>query len=118
MRELILRFTENPEWLPSVSQDITDAIHAELADVNADPELRASTYASTDSVLRLIVDLSRTGRPPSVAVPPQRRSTTRASSSDVASRLTRSCVPTTSARQRSSADGPQRRTRPSPIHMS
>jgi len=70
MRELILRFTEDPEWLPSVSQDITDAIHAELADVNADPELRASTYASTDSVLRLIVDLSRTGRPPSEAVPP------------------------------------------------
>ena len=64
MREFILRFTEDPEWLPSVSQDITDAIHAELADVNADPELRASTYASTDSVLRLIVDLSRTGRPP------------------------------------------------------
>ena len=70
MRELILRFTENPEWLPSVSQDITEAIHAELADVDADPELRASTYASTDSVLRLIVDLSRTGRPPSEAVPP------------------------------------------------
>ena len=22
MRELILRFTEDPEWLPSVSQDI------------------------------------------------------------------------------------------------
>jgi DNA-binding PucR family transcriptional regulator len=70
MRELILRFTEDPEWLPSVSQDITEAIHAELADVNADPELRASTQASTDSVLRLIVDLSRTGRPPSEAVPP------------------------------------------------
>ena len=70
MRELILRFTEDPEWLPSVSQDITDAIHAELADVNADPELRASTYASTDSVLRLIVDLARTGRPPREAVPP------------------------------------------------
>ncbi|HEY1507969.1 MAG TPA: helix-turn-helix domain-containing protein [Solirubrobacteraceae bacterium] len=70
MRELILRFTEDPDWLPSVSQDITDAIHAELADVNADPELRASTYASTDSVLRLIVDLSRTGRPPREAVPP------------------------------------------------
>jgi DNA-binding PucR family transcriptional regulator len=70
MRDLILRFTENPEWLPSVSQDITDAIHAELADVDADPELRASTYASTDSVLRLIVDLARTGSPPSEAVPP------------------------------------------------
>src|ERR1700729_510365 len=70
VRELILRFTESPEWLPSVSQDITDAIHAELVDLNADPELRASTYASTDSVLRLIVDLARTGRPPNAAVPP------------------------------------------------
>ncbi|HEX3979493.1 MAG TPA: helix-turn-helix domain-containing protein [Solirubrobacteraceae bacterium] len=70
MRELVLRFTEDPAWLPSVSQDITDAIHAELADLNADPELRASTYASTDSVLRLIVDLSRSRRPPRVAVPP------------------------------------------------
>src|SRR3984885_15496657 len=70
MRQLILRFTEDPEWLPSVSRDITEPIHAELADVNADPELRASTYASTDSVLRLIVDPARTGRPPSAAVPP------------------------------------------------
>src|ERR1700722_14398148 len=70
MRELILRFTENREWLPSVSHDITEAIHAELTELNADPELRASTYASTDSVLRLIVDLSRTRRPPNVAVPP------------------------------------------------
>src|SRR6476646_6829343 len=70
MRELILRFTENPEWLPSVSQDITDAIHAELADVDADPELRASTCASTARVLRLIVDLARPGLPPSEAIPP------------------------------------------------
>jgi DNA-binding PucR family transcriptional regulator len=70
MRALVLSFTEDPAWLRSVSQDITDAIHGELADVDADPELRASTYASTDSVLRLIVDLSRTGRPPSEAVPP------------------------------------------------
>jgi DNA-binding PucR family transcriptional regulator len=70
MRELVLSFTEDPEWLTSVSQEITDAIHGELADVDADPELRASTYASTDSVLRLILDLSRTGRPPSEALPP------------------------------------------------
>ncbi len=45
--------------MPSVSQDITDAIHAERADVNADPERRASSHASTDSVLRLIVDIAR-----------------------------------------------------------
>jgi hypothetical protein len=53
MRDLVVPFTEDPDWLPSVSRDITDAIHAELPDVDADPELRASTYASTESVLRL-----------------------------------------------------------------
>jgi hypothetical protein len=70
MHDLVLQFTEDPDWLPSVSRDITDAIHAELPDVDADPELRASTYASTDDVLRLIVDLSRSNLPPSEAVPP------------------------------------------------
>src|ERR1700760_2774460 len=70
MRDLVLRFTEDPEWLPSVSRDITDAIHAELPDIDADPELRGSTYASTDSVLRLLVDLSRSNLPPHEAAPP------------------------------------------------
>jgi hypothetical protein len=70
MRDLVLRFTEDPEWLPSVSRDITDAIHVELPDVDADPELRASTYASTDGVLRLLVDLSRSNLSPHEAVPP------------------------------------------------
>src|SRR6202042_2973077 len=53
-----------------VSRDITDSIHAELPDVDADPELRSSTYASTDNVLRLLVDLSRSSLPPREAVPP------------------------------------------------
>src|SRR6478672_9717266 len=70
MRNLVVRFTEDPEWLPSVSRDITDAIHVELPDVDADPELRSSTYASTDSVLRLLVDLSLSSLPPQEALPP------------------------------------------------
>ena len=70
MRKLVVRFTEDPDWLPSVSRDITDAIHAELPDVDADPELRSSTYASTDSVLRLLADLSRSSLRPQEAVPP------------------------------------------------
>ena len=41
MRDLVLRFTENPDWLPSVSRDITDAIHAEL------PEARPLVYFLT-----------------------------------------------------------------------
>lgn len=55
--------------MASVSRDITDAIHAELPDVDADPELRG-TYASTDNVLRLLVDLSRSSLPPQEALPP------------------------------------------------
>jgi DNA-binding PucR family transcriptional regulator len=70
MRDLVIRFIEDPDWLPSVSRDITDAIHAELPDLDADPELRGSTYASTDNVLRLLVDLSRSSLPPQEAVLP------------------------------------------------
>ena len=70
MRDLVIRFTADPDWLPSVSRDITDAIHAELPDIDADQELRGSTYASTDNVLRLLVDLSRSSLPPQEAVPP------------------------------------------------
>src|ERR1700693_6009573 len=70
MRDLVLRFTEDPDWLPSVSRDITDAIHAELPDVDADPEFRSSTYASTDGVLRLTVAPPRSALPPLEAVPP------------------------------------------------
>jgi hypothetical protein len=72
MRELVIRFTEDPGWLASVSRGITDAIHAELPDVDADPELRGSTYASTDNVRRLLVDLSRSSLPPRATVPRRR----------------------------------------------
>jgi hypothetical protein len=41
MRELVLSFTKDPESLPSVSRDITDAIHAELSDV----DMRGSSYS-------------------------------------------------------------------------
>src|ERR1700733_13215784 len=70
MRELVIEFTEDPDWLSSVSRSITAAIHAELPDVDADQELRGSTYASTDHVLRLLVDLSRSGLSPREALPP------------------------------------------------
>ena len=70
MRELVARFTADPGWLPSVSREITDAIHAELPDVDAVSELREGTYASTDSVLRLLVDLAQSGLSPTEAVPP------------------------------------------------
>ena len=70
MGELVVRFTADAAWLPSVSQEITDAIHAELPDIDAVRELRASTYASTESVLRLLVDLAQSSLPPAEALPP------------------------------------------------
>src|SRR5437667_191459 len=39
-RDLVLRYSPDPDWLPSVSRDITDAIHAELPPLDADPDLR------------------------------------------------------------------------------
>ena len=71
LRDLVTRFTEDAGWLPSASRDITDAIHAKLPDIDADAELRSSTYASTDNVLRLLVDLVRSSLPPREAVPPR-----------------------------------------------
>jgi len=35
-RDLVLRYSPDPDWLPSVSRDITDAIHAELPALDAD----------------------------------------------------------------------------------
>ena len=53
-RDLQVRFIEDPDWLTSVSRNLTDAIHAGLPDVEADAEPGASTYASTEHVLRVI----------------------------------------------------------------
>lgn len=73
MRDLVLQFTEDLAWLPSVSEDITNAFHVELSDIDADPELRGSTYASIDGVLRLPVELSRFDRGQSALGPRRRR---------------------------------------------
>jgi PucR C-terminal helix-turn-helix domain/GGDEF-like domain len=58
-------------WLSDVSARITDAIHAELPELDAGPEMRVSTLASTESVLSVLAQMLRTGQPPSeVDLPP------------------------------------------------
>lgn len=58
-------------WIQRVSEEITDAIHRDLPELDADPDLRASTFTSTEGVLRLMADMVRLGRPPSTArLPP------------------------------------------------
>jgi transposase-like protein len=69
LRDLFERITD-PEWIGGVSRQITDAIHAELPELDADEDLRLGTYASTESVLRLMADLVALGRPPGEAEPP------------------------------------------------
>ncbi len=67
---LFARVASDPIWIERVSEEITEAIHRELADVADDDELRAGTLASTRSVLTLMADMVRLGRPPSEGVPP------------------------------------------------
>jgi hypothetical protein len=68
-RELIRRYTADPDWLPSVSRDITDAIHVQLPGLD-DDELRPVTYASSESVLRLLAYMIRNDVSPREAEPP------------------------------------------------
>jgi DNA-binding PucR family transcriptional regulator len=70
LRSALARFTACPDWLADLSEAITEAIHAELPELDVDVDLRASTYASTESVLRLLAELIASGRPPAEAEPP------------------------------------------------
>ena len=69
LREMILRFAEDPGWGPATSTAVTDAIVAELPDV-ADEELRGALYASIDSNLHMFVEMLRSGLDPAEATPP------------------------------------------------
>src|SRR3954447_5423503 len=70
LRRALATFTASTDWLADVSEAITEAIHAELPELDADADLRASTYASTESVLRLLADMIASGHPPAEAEPP------------------------------------------------
>ena len=70
LRDLFARFDADPEWIPAAAREITDAIHAELPELEVDDELRVSTFAGSLSVLRLLADMIGLRRPPSEAQPP------------------------------------------------
>jgi transposase-like protein len=69
LRHLMARFTADPEWLPAISHALTDAIHDEVPQL--DDDLRPATYASTESVLRLMADMVARERSAREAEPPQ-----------------------------------------------
>src|SRR3954453_3256435 len=70
LRELFARFVADPSWIPSASREITDAINAELAELDGDDDTRLGTLASTESVLRLMADMVAHGQPAAEAIPP------------------------------------------------
>jgi hypothetical protein len=67
---LFARVASDPVWIRGVSEEITDAIHRELAAPADDDELRAVTFASVRSVLTLMADMVRLGRPAPEGAPP------------------------------------------------
>lgn len=70
------------------------------------------TYASTENVLRLVVDLTRSNVQPDEAVPPPAAVDHARKSSVAVCRSIRCSAPTTSGRPRSSDAGVRRRARP------
>jgi hypothetical protein len=67
---LFARVASDPDWIQRVSEEIADAIHRELSEIDADDELRAGTLASTRGVLTLMADMVRLGQSPDDVVPP------------------------------------------------
>jgi hypothetical protein len=47
----------DPHWLSGLATSITEAIHAEMPELDADEQLRRGTYASTEGVLRIFVEM-------------------------------------------------------------
>jgi hypothetical protein len=70
LRRAIEALGVDPRWLSGVASSITDAIHAEMPELDADEELRRGTYASTEGVLRTFVEMVFAGQDPEEAEMP------------------------------------------------
>src|SRR3954463_2294905 len=57
-------------WVSVVATEVTDAIHGEMPELDADDELRRGTYASSESVVRNFVELVYAGQDPEEAEMP------------------------------------------------
>jgi PucR C-terminal helix-turn-helix domain/GGDEF-like domain len=66
-RALYARVVSDPGWILSVSEEITDAIHADLPELDRAQGIRVGTYASTESVLRQLAEMVALGHDPAEA---------------------------------------------------
>src|SRR3954454_4862498 len=55
------------DWIASVTRDLTDAIHTELPELGPDEEMRQATYASSESNVRLFLEIAKTDSNPAEA---------------------------------------------------
>ena len=70
LRELVLHFSSDSGWAEEMSRALTDAIHRELPQLQADDELARDTYASTESVIGLFIERVRAQAPLTDVEPP------------------------------------------------
>jgi DNA-binding PucR family transcriptional regulator len=70
LRRLAAELAADADWIAAVTHKITEAIHDELAQLDNDEELRAATYASSQSNVRQALEILRAGGDPSEARPP------------------------------------------------
>ena len=71
LRDLVLRFARDPDWVRELATELAAAGQAELPELAADGELREATYATGESVARLFVGMIRGGLSPEEAeLPP------------------------------------------------
>jgi hypothetical protein len=68
LRAEIAHFATDPDWVRDVSASIADVIHAELG---VDPDIRAGTQATAESVLWLFAEMVERDQPPENAKPPR-----------------------------------------------
>jgi DNA-binding PucR family transcriptional regulator len=70
LRRLGAQLAADPEWIPNASREIAEAVLREFPQLRDDAELRATTYAGSDSNVRQIIEILRAGADPSEAGPP------------------------------------------------
>src|SRR5213593_3338435 len=67
LRDEIARLAAEPAWIDEVTEDIADAIHAELI---GGVDIRSETRAAAEGVIRLLIEMIGRGEPPADAEPP------------------------------------------------
>jgi DNA-binding PucR family transcriptional regulator len=70
LRRLAAELAADPGWIPTTSREVAGAVLREFPELRDDDELRATTYAGSDSNVRQIIEILRAGADPSEAAPP------------------------------------------------